>query len=175
MEKIDSILMQQGFSDYKWIKPEEIVVAQWVRMKCSYGCDGYGSGTCPPNTPSVEECEKFFKEYKKGIIIRLRKFADKNSYPSDWSTEITNKLLDIERNIFLMGFPKVFLLNQTCCSRCKICSNNRMECKDKMKARPSTEGFAVDVYQTAKNAGLEIEVITNNCAEMNKIAILLIE
>ena len=175
IEKIESILMQQSLVDYKWIKTTEIVVSQWVRVKCTYGCNEYGSGTCPPNTPSVDDCDKFFKEYEKGIIIRLKKCADKNSYPSDWSIDISNKLLGIERDIFLMGFPKVFLLNHTCCFRCKNCSNNRIECKDKMKSRPSPESFAVDVYQTVRNAGLEINVITDNPAEMNRIAILLIE
>ncbi|MCL2328067.1 MAG: DUF2284 domain-containing protein [Bacteroidetes bacterium] len=145
-EKIESILTQQGLSDFKWINPKDIVVAQWVRVKCYYGCDEYGSGTCHPNTPSVEECEKFFKEYEKGIIIRLKKNADKSSYPFDWSMDMTNKLLAIERDIFLMGFPKVFLLNHTCCLCCKTCSGNRIECKNKMKSRPSPESFAVDVY-----------------------------
>jgi len=175
IEKIESILVQQGLLDYKWINPKDIVVAQWVRVKCYYGCDEYGLGTCPPNTPSVEECDKFFKEYEKGIIFRLKTNADKGSYPFDWSMDMTNKLLAIERDIFLMGFPKVFLLNHTCCFRCKICSNNRIECKDKMKSRPSPESFAVDVYQTVRNEGLEIEVVADNLAEMNRIAILLIE
>ena len=175
IEKIESILMQQGFSDYMWVKPEAIVVAQWVRVKCTYGCNEYGSGTCPPNTPTVEECKRFFNEYEKGIIIRLKKIADKRLYPSDWSMEMTNNLLNVERNIFLLGFQKVFLLNQTCCFRCKVCSNNRTDCNDKVKSRPSPESFAVDVYQTIKNVGLEINVIVDNPAEMNRIAILLIE
>ena len=44
-----------------------------------------------------------------------------------------------------------------------------------MKSRPSPESFAVDVYQTVRNAGMEINVITDNPADMNRIAILLIE
>lgn len=172
---IESILMKQGFSDYKWINPKEIVVAHWVRMKCTFGCDGYGSGSCPPNTPSVNDCDSFFKEYENGLIIRLTKFADKNTYPSDWSREMTNKLFDIEREIFLSGYQKAFLLNQSCCTMCKDCSGNRINCKDKTKSRPSPEGFAVDVYQTVRNAGLDINVISENPSEINKIAILLIE
>jgi predicted metal-binding protein len=175
MDKIESILQKQGFSDFRWIKPKEIVVAQWVRMKCIFGCGDYGLGTCPPNTPSVNDCDSFFKEYESGLIIRLNKFADKNSYPSDWSREMTAKLLDIEREIFLSGFQKVFLLNQTCCSLCNDCPGNRLDCKDKMKSRPSPESFAVDVYKTVRNAGFKINVIADNPAEMTRIAILLIE
>jgi predicted metal-binding protein len=174
-EKIESILQNQDFVDYKWINPRDIVVAQWVRVKCMFGCSDYGLGTCPPNTPSVAECEKFFSEYKSGLIIRLKKFADKNFYPSDWSREMTSKLLQIEKEIFLSGFHKAFLLNQTCCSLCNDCSGNRKDCRDKKNSRPSPESFAVDVYQTVKNVELEINVVAENPAEINRIAILLIE
>jgi predicted metal-binding protein len=174
-EKVESIVLKQGLSDYKWINPKEIIVAHWVRVKCTFGCSDYGLGTCPPHTPSVKDCDSFFKEYRKGLIIRLTKFADKNSYPADWSKEMTNKLLDIEREIFLKGFQKVFLLNQTCCTLCKDCSGNRVDCKDKTRSRPSPESFAVDVYKTVQNAGLDIHVVAENPSEMNRIAILLIE
>jgi len=174
-DKIESALIGHGFTDYKWINPKEIVVAQWVRVKCTFGCSDYGLGACPPNTPSVNDCDRFFKEYETGLIIRLTKYADKNAYPSEWSREMTNQLLDIEREVFLSGYQKTFLLNQTCCTLCKDCSGNRINCKDKMKSRPSPEGFAVDVYQTVRNAGLDINVVNDNPAEMNKIAILLIE
>jgi len=172
---IESIILKQGFSDYKWINPKDIVVANWVRVKCTFGCGDYGLGACPPNTPSVTDCERFFKEYENGLIIRLTKFADKNTYPSDWSKEMTNKLLEIEREVFLSGYQKAFILNQSCCTLCKDCSQNRVNCKDKSRSRPSPEGFAVDVYQTVRNAGLEIKVVAENPSEMNKIAILLIE
>jgi predicted metal-binding protein len=173
-EKIELLLEKQDFSDYKWISPKAIVVAHWVRVKCTFGCSDYGLGTCPPNTPSVNDCASFFKEYETGLIIRLKKFADKTAYPSEWSGEITDKLLAIEKEVFLSGFQKVFL-NQTCCSLCKKCPGNRVECKDKEKSRPSPESFAVDVYQTVRNAGMEINVVAESPAEMYRIAILLIE
>lgn len=172
---IETILTKQGFSDFKWINPKEIVVAQWVRVKCTFGCSDYGLGTCPPNTPSVSECDRFFKDYENGLIIRLNKFADKNAYPADWSREMTNKLLDIEREIFLSGYQKAFLLNQTCCTLCKDCTGNRINCKDKTRSRPSPESFAVDVYQTVRNAGINIDVVAVNPADISRIAILLIE
>ncbi len=174
-EIIEELLYKQDFSDFRWIDPREIIVAQWVRVKCTFGCADYGLGTCPPHTPSVEECERFFKEYESGIIIRLSKFADKNSYPGEWSKEMTGKLLNIEREIFLKGFQKALLLNQTCCTLCGDCSGNRVDCKDKARSRPSPESFAVDVYQTVRNSGMEINVVAENPAEMHRIAILLIE
>jgi len=174
-ESISNILSEIGFTDYKWINPKQIILAQWVRIKCEFGCSDYGLGTCPPNTPSVAECRNFFNEYTNGIIIRLTKMADKNNYPSDWSKEMTTKLLELERQVFLLGNQKAFLLNQTCCSICKECIGNRHDCKDKVKSRPSPEAFAVDVYQTVRNCGMEINVVSDNHSEMNRIAILLID
>jgi predicted metal-binding protein len=173
--QIEDYLQENELFDFKWINPKDIIVAQWVRVKCEFGCSDYGLGTCPPNTPTVQECLEFFKEYDKGLIIRLTKSADKEKYPSDWSKEMTSKLLELERKVFLEGFQKAFLLNQTCCSLCSDCSGNRLDCKDKRKSRPSPEAFAVDVYQTVRNSGLKINVIKENPSEINRIAILLIE
>lgn len=174
-EKIETYILDTGLSDFKWINPKEIFVAQWVRVKCEFGCSDYGLGTCPPNTPTVKECRDFFNEYNHGLVIRLTKSADKNNYPSDWSREMTIKLLELERKIFLAGFQKSFLLNQTCCCLCKDCSGDRLNCKDKKNSRPSPEAFAVDVYKTVRNIGMEINVVSENPSEMNRIAILLIE
>lgn len=174
-DEIESILKSKDFHDFKWIDPGEIIVAHWVRVKCTFGCPDYGLGACPPNTPSVSDCESFFKEYETGLIIRLNKYADKHAYPSDWSKEATEKLLDIERKIFLSGHHKVFLLNQTCCDICKDCPGTRIDCRDKRKSRPSPESFAVDVFQTVRKAGLNIHVISENPSDINRIAILLIE
>ncbi len=174
-DKIESMLLGQDFGDYKWISPKDIIVSHWVRVKCTFGCSEYGLGTCPPNTPPVDECREFFNEYDSGLIIRLNRYADRDSYPSDWSRDMTKRLLALEREIFLSGHQKVFLLNQTCCSLCKDCSGTRSACRDKKNSRPSPESFAVDVYQTVRNAGMAIDVVSENPAEMNRIALLLIE
>jgi predicted metal-binding protein len=58
---------------------------------------------------------------------------------------------------------------------CNDCSGNRLDCKDKRKFRPSPEAFAVDVYETVRNNGMEINVVNENPSEINRIAILLIE
>lgn len=174
-EQIDNIIAEENFEIFKWIDPKIIVVAQWVRIKCLFGCDGLGLGTCPPNTPSVKDCKQFFKEYKRAIVFQIPKYADKNAYPSEWSGKMTDSLLRIERELFLNGYYKTFLLNQTCCTLCKKCHGNRVDCKDKLRSRPSPEGFAVDVYQTVRNAGIEINVVSNNPSEINRIALLMVD
>jgi predicted metal-binding protein len=70
---LETLFSDHYFSDFKWIDPKEIVVAQWVRMKCLFGCSEYGqNASCPPNVPSVLECRQFFSEYNESLCL----FAD---------------------------------------------------------------------------------------------------
>jgi len=172
---VESVIMDTELTDYKWIDPREVVVAQWVRVKCMFGCGDYGYGTCPPNTPSVNECREFFSEYSQGLVFRVSTNADKDNYPVKWSRQMTDSLLEIERKIFLMGFEKTFLLNQACCAICKDCPGTLTECTDKQRARPSPEGFAVDVYSTVKKFGYDLHVVSETPSEINKFGFILIE
>ena len=37
------------------ISPASVVTAQWVRLKCQYGCGLYGHClTCPPHSPTPQ-------------------------------------------------------------------------------------------------------------------------
>jgi predicted metal-binding protein len=59
-KRLDQLFQEKGYTDYKWIDPHKIIVSQWVRMKCMFGCGEYGQNACcPPNVPSVSECERF--------------------------------------------------------------------------------------------------------------------
>ena len=41
----------------------DIVVSQWVRFKCRYGCKGYGKHFgCPPYAPSPDETRRMVNE-----------------------------------------------------------------------------------------------------------------
>ncbi|MBN2444755.1 MAG: hypothetical protein JXJ04_25590, partial [Spirochaetales bacterium] len=101
--------------------------------------------------------------------------ADKENYPSGLSKELSKKLLAIENDVFLKGYHKTFMLNQTCCDICSNCKNTRIDCVNLSQSRPSPEGFAVDVYQTVRKLGFEINVVTLKHQEINRYAFLLIE
>ena len=67
---LEEIFLKNGFNDFKWLDPTKIVVSHWVRMKCIYGCPEYGqNASCPPNNPSVSDCEKFFREWNPLPVI----------------------------------------------------------------------------------------------------------
>jgi predicted metal-binding protein len=74
---LKTLFQKYGYKDFRFIDPEKIVVSQWVRMKCMYGCGEYGqNASCPPNVPPVSECERFFREYSAAVIFHFDKKVD---------------------------------------------------------------------------------------------------
>ena len=173
---IDDVLNSHGYTDYKWIDSKQIIVAQWVRMKCMFGCGEYGrGGACPPNAPSVAECERFFREYTDAVILH---FEGKMDNPEDrhaWSSKINAKLVKLERAVFLAGFERAFLIFMDSCGFCKECTGKRETCEQPRMARPSPEAMAMDVYSTVRQFGFEINVRTDYGQKMDRYAFLMVQ
>jgi predicted metal-binding protein len=176
LRKLEEMFGKHGYEDYKWINPKGIVVAQWARMKCTFGCKDYGKcGTCPPNTPSVPECKDFFHGYKTGVVFHFMKRVDKPGDRFAWTRQVNRKLLELEREVFLSGYYKAFLLFMDSCNLCESCSGVREKCQNPKQARPTPESMAVDVFETVRKIGYPIEVLSDYSQQMNRYAFLLIE
>ncbi len=175
-KKAEEILIEKGYEDFKWIGGWDIVVRNWVRFKCMYGCSSYGhKGSCPPNTPSVRECKDFFNEYEHIALIRLKKrFSDPTERIS-WSRKENKRLIELERAFFLNQNYKAFILFMDECRICSECSGSKSDCKSPDQSRPSPEGLSVDVFETVRKAGYDIDVLTDFNKEMSRFAFLLIE
>jgi predicted metal-binding protein len=154
--QLQKLFMSHGCRDFRWIDPAEIVVAKWVRMKCTFGCDSYGrNAACPPNTPSVAECGEFFREYKLGAVFRLLATVSDPDELQAWIRKVNLELLNLERDVGDAGYPKAFLLFLDSCNLCRECTKGRDACRNKRLARPSAEGMAVDLLATVQGFGFE--------------------
>jgi predicted metal-binding protein len=174
--ELETLFEKHGYTDFKWIEPKDIVVAQWVRMKCTFGCGEYGNNaTCPPNVPPVPECRRFFDDYSVAAVFRFEKVVDKPEDRHAWSKEVNQGLLKLEREVFCSGYQKAFLLFMDSCSFCADCSGTREECKMPRQARPSPESMAMDVFSTVRKLGFPIEVLSDHTQAMNRYAFLLLE
>jgi len=92
--------LKLGARNAKQICVDTIVTASWVRLKCQYGCSGYGKClTCPPNSPPPEETAKVIKCYHTALLIHC-----------DEHTDVSNIVTKIERRAFLDGFYKAFAM-----------------------------------------------------------------
>ena len=175
-KELEALFRKHGYTDFKWVDPGEVVVAQWVRTKCTFGCGNYGhNATCPPNVPSVAEVRQLFSEYSTVAIFH---FAHAVAKPEDrhaWTRGINQELLKLERALFLAGYYKAFLLCCDSCYLCDDCSETRGTCKNPRSARPSPESMAIDVFTTVRKIGFPIEVLTEYSQTMNRYAFLLIE
>jgi len=174
-KQLENLFRKHQFRDFKWADPRKIVVSHWVRMKCMFGCREYGKNACcPPSTPSVDECKNFFGEYTECAVFHFQKNVEKPEDRHEWTKEINVRLLKLEREVFLAGNPKTFLLFMDSCDVCETCAEERAKCKDKRSARPTPEAMAIDVFSTVKQLNYPIEVLKDYSASMNRYAFLLV-
>ncbi len=159
--------VEMGAAEAKIIKTGTIVTAAWVRMKCRYGCSGYGSSLCcPPNTPDPEQMRKVIDGYAEGLLIHFSGKIPGKVNPSKIA-------VGLEREIFLSGYYKAFALSSGPCMLCREC--NLKTCIHTEKARPSMEACGIDVYSTARGNGYPIEVVTDPSCLVNRYSLVLIE
>ncbi len=174
-KELTALFERHGYADFKWMKPEDIVVSQWVRMKCMFGCKNYGrNATCPPAVPSVPECRRFFSEYRLAAIFHFAKKVDRPEDRHAWSRRVNQKLVKLERAVFLAGYEKAFLLAMDSCCLCATCPGMRGACQHPQIARPSPESMGVDVFTTVRRYGYPVAVLSAYSQPMDRYAFLLI-
>ena len=155
--------LKRGAIEAKSVSVRSIVTAPWVRLKCTYGCDLFGtSPCCPPKTPTPKEMQEILDCYTSALLLHF-----------DGRTTPANVIADLERSAFLAGYYKAFGLGAGPCRLCTTCRPGR--CVHRGTARPAMEACGIDVYATARNNGFPIEVLQDETCEGNFYALLLLE
>ncbi|MFP3872520.1 MAG: DUF2284 domain-containing protein [Candidatus Natronoplasma sp.] len=158
-------VVEMGAEEAKVISPENVFTAEWVRLKCQFGCGGYGKRlTCPPYSPTPEQTERALMDYEKALLIH---------FPSDVE-HLKTAMADLEREAFLSGYYKAFAMGAGPCYLCEECEVES-GCVYPHKARPAMEACGIDVYRTAREAGFTIEVVEDHCCTQNYYGLLLLE
>jgi len=156
----------------KMISTRKITVANWVRIKCQYGCGGYSKRlTCPPYSPSPEYTREMISEYSTALLMQMEDISP------DRETKLSRKLksivAELEREFFLHGYYKAFGMTSGPCRLCRTC-DTRKPCKYPYEARPAMEACGIDVYQTVRNNGLKLEVVQreDSCCTYNGLILV---
>ncbi len=174
--KIESIIRQNCFDDFRWTSGEDVEVRQWVRFKCMFGCRGFNTKpTCPPNIPSIAECRSFISEYEKIAVIHIPVKLATPKDGKEWGKQVNARLLEAERAVFLAGYHKAYLLLTSTCRSCEECVGGDGDCKNPRLARPTPEAVGIDVFGTVRKLKYPIEVLTDRDQMMNKYAFLMVE
>ena len=161
--------LELGIDGVKVIDPRSIVTAEWVRMKCQFGCPGFGTSlSCPPHTPTPDVTRKVIDSYEKAILLhrRLKK--------GERSKDFNETVVRLEIEIFLDGYYKAWSMGSGPCRLCKECDPNGF-CKHGYESRPSMEACGIDVFKTARNNGFSIEVVRTHEEERNIYGVILVE
>jgi len=162
-----------GITKAKIIDTETIVVANWVRLKCQFGCGGYGNClTCPPYSPTPEYTKKVLDEYTKGLLMQIEDIPPVRE--DKICRQFKKIVVDLEREIFLDGYYKAYGMTVGPCSFCRTCDTAKL-CKHPYLARPSMEACGIDVYQTIRNNGWKLEVVKTIKSLCSYISLILIE
>ena len=154
-----------GVRDVLVISPSDVTTAEWVRLKCRYGCGGYGQClVCPPFTPTPDQMRKVLDAYTRAILIHFEPEA-----------EIKAMVAELERQIFLGGAWKAFGVGAGPCYFCKSCAVEEGQCRHPERARPSMEACGIDVFSTVRRAGLPIEVVRTTRQCPNYYGLILVD
>ena len=161
--------LEMGVDGARAIDPRSIVTAEWVRMKCQYGCPGFGMRLCcPPHTPTPDLTRKVIDSYEKAILLhqRLKKGEKKKAF--------NEAIVRLEVKIFLDGYYKAWSMGSGPCRLCKECDPTGL-CKHGYEARPSMEACGIDVFKTARDNGFVVEVVRTHEEERNLFGVILVE
>ncbi len=143
--------------DVKKINPMES-----IRLKCLVPlCEFYDAcKICPPNIPGVAEFREALQSYSRAFLVVLReKIINIEDYHTDYSAELklAETVSALELAAFQQGYYLALGLGVGGCKLCPECAPPGEPCRHPFKARPSPEGFGIDITGLARQAGVALE------------------
>jgi len=164
-------------AEAKEINPTRVVTAPWVRLKCQYGCGGYGRGyCCPPDTPTPEQTRSVLDSYSRAILFHLKAAKTKNGSRIELIEDFLTSVVDLEGEMFKNGYYRAFAILSGPCTLCKECGKLKgIPCRSGHRARPSMEACGIDVYQTAWNNDFPLAPLKEKWETQNIYSLILVD
>jgi predicted metal-binding protein len=142
LNKYVTAALERDVDDALIIETSKVFTAPWVRMKCQFGCAGYGGHlSCPPHAPTPEQTRAVLDSYAFALLLH-RHWQKGYKAVEDFNDVIVG----LETAIFLDGFYKAFAMGSGPCTRCGEC-NISGTCLHPDRARPSMEACGIDVLR----------------------------
>jgi len=180
IKKLQELAAKKGANSTKLIVATDIFVEDWVRQKCEFGCTGYAKHfTCPPYSPTPEDTRKRLRWYKQALLVEFVGLKEKEE-----QRPVHMIMYELEREALLGGLYKAFSYTAGPCRICGSCPAEKVEnpnyyskrgCKNPEVARPAMEACGIDVFQTVKKAGYEIDVVKKDNECFKSFGLLLLE
>ena len=170
LHKYRELALETGAEQAKLVPASSVVTAEWVLLKCRFGCPGYNKRlTCPPYTPTPEQTRRVLSEYRYALVYSYRGHHAKPA-----RRRMQRQLASLERTAFLDGLYKALGFGAGPCRLCAECDTSS-RCRHPYQSRPSMESCGIDVYATCRNAGIRLEVAQSEHDEPTYVHLLLLD
>jgi predicted metal-binding protein len=159
------LAIELGFQQAVTLSPQDVVTGSWVQLKCRFGCPNFGKNLqCPPHAMAYSETRKMLDGYRTAVLLE--------GQPPGKSFH--EKLLKLEKRMFLDGYYKAFVFGAGPCLVCPECPKDG-KCRHHNLARPAMEGSGIDVYATTVQAGWSLAPVKEKDGYIKYIGLLLVE
>ena len=156
--------LELGAKSARVISTDTVVTAPWTRMRCQYGCVGYGRRlSCPPYSPTAEQTQAILDCYKTAILMEGELW------------KVNPVLVAVEREVFLAGYYKAWSMGEGPCHKCEEGCALKAGCRFPQQLRPSMEASGIDCFQTLANNGIELEVVKDYDCAAHYYGLVLVE
>jgi len=177
LQKYCESAVSQYATHAKPIHPSTVVTAPWVRLKCQFGCPGYGKRySCPPDAPTPEQTRAVLDGYGRAILFHQDGATIPEEDRRKAALKFLDRLVELEGEMFKDGYYKALVFLAGGCHLCKECGRGKGEpCLHRDKSRPAMEACGIDVYQTARNNGFHIQPLREKSEPRNLFCLMLVD
>jgi len=174
-ERLRARALELGAADALVASPDQVITAEWVRMKCLYGgCHAGQCLTCPPHSPSPTQTRALLDEYESVLLLRFDVAGARGGEHLAASRRAAAVALQLERELFLAGHHKAFAIaGGRPCALDEACGTpETCDCREAL--RPGPAGCGIDVFTTCANAGWPLKVVQGMDEPYHRLALVLV-
>ncbi|OFV72372.1 DUF2284 domain-containing protein [Acetobacterium wieringae] len=164
LQRLKHPLLAIGFDDVMEIAPDSVVVTEFAKNKCAFGCSSANLKHCQANEIPLAETKRLLSSYSCAFLIK--------GIPG--TGEFQRKMLEAERLAFTGGYHKAFAFWAGPCHICPSCDLTA-PCLNTKNRRPSMEGSGIDVFETVRNNGETLKTLAAKDEFVKYYGLLLLE
>ena len=153
-----------GFHDVFEISPQSVVVSEFPKNKCKFGCSSADKKHCQANDIPLDETRRLLSTYTRALLL-------KGEPPTN---DFQHQILEAEKIAFKTGYHKAFAFWAGPCTICPSCDLDQ-PCRNTKNRRPSMEGSGIDVFETVRGNGETLETRSNKGDIIKYYGLLLLE
>lgn len=164
VEKYQDLGLKMGLSHVQVLGPEQVFFDPRAVLKCRWGCEDFAKRTlkCGSRGLSHGECVDMVRRYQNILLLHGHD-----------AHLLSKAVLSLEAAAFFDGHYFAFGIRY--CNLCPACAVDQgQDCVQPAKVRPCDQALGIDVYRTAREAGLPCQVLQSKDEPQNRYGFVLI-